>query len=590
MKISMVFPPAVCLPNQVYYSLPLFAAVLRRAGHEVRCVDLNLIAADLLLDDGMAQSLYLGVGGRMVEAARAHGSAAAESLRANLERGLALAMKGESCKRNLRDPERFYDQATFRDSFWTIVDILAAYYELDPVISPFRPTFAADLVANQRADRWTTMLELYDRGLLDEALAGAPDVVGITIAFPEQAVESVRLLRKIRQRAPHVRLVVGGPLVTGFPDQWLTDGLLLDYCDYVVIGDGETAFVELLEAIEGRRAIESVRNLAWRDGRGVLRRPSGPRHLVDLDELPVPDFTAVDMARYFLPEPIYPLMLSRGCYWGKCTFCSIGWRENYRMASPAKIREDVVAVARDYGGRFVQLQDSSVPPKAARHLSSAIRDEDLEVYWTSSMKFERCFLDPEYCRHLGGAGGCRSLHMGFESSDQRLLDLMQKGYEVQDLPRMLDNLRAAGVSAELLWFIGFPTQTRRDVLDTAMYLYEHRHRFGLTSFVGDYYLHPDTEVFQRPWDFGVTVTGMDNDHCVYVVEKGISQEEAGTLKRMLASNNNRTLICNGSHLPHVAVTGNVRGLERVIQVPPEVVAYCSSAEPSSATSPGPAQS
>lgn len=248
------------------------------------------------------------------------------------------------------------------------------------------------------------------------------------------------------------------------------------------------------------------------------------------------------------------------------------------MASEAKIRAEVLEVAQRYGGRLVQLQDSSVPPKAAKLLSGVIRDEGLEVYWTSSMKFETCIKDRDYCLHLGGDGGCRSLHMGFESSDQRLLDLMDKGYDIADLPLMLRNLRDAGISAELLWFIGFPTQTRRDVLDTAMYLYDHRDLFGLTSFVGDYFLHPDTEVFERPQDFGVTVTGLDNDHCIYVVSEGISQEEAQQLKRMLSSNNNRTLICNGSHLPHIAITGNVAGLERAINVPPEVIEFCT-AEP-----------
>ena len=579
MNVSILFPPSICLPNQAYYALPLFSAVLRRAQHEPRAIDLNLIAADLLLDDKMAESIFGDIGERMVEQIAASDRAAASALRANLDASLPLVMQGESCKRALRDPQRFYDQATFKHAFWTIVDILAAFYELDPVISPFRETFVADMLANQRADAWTTMLELYDRGLLDEAIAGSPDVIGITLAFPEQAVETVRLMRKIRERAPHVKIVVGGPLVTGFADKWLADGWLLDYCDYVVLGDGETAFVELLDAIEGRRAIEDVRNLVYRDARGELRLPSGPRHLEDMDELPVPDFSAIDLPRYFVPEPIYPLMLSRGCYWGECTFCSIGWRENYRMVSKEKMRADVLEVARNNGGRFVQLQDSSIPPKAAKLLSSVVREEELELHWTGSMKFEQCFNDAEYCGHLGGAGGCRSLHMGFESSDQRLLDLMAKGYEFDDLPGMLAKLKAAGISTELLWFIGFPSQSRKDVLDTAMFLYDNRDMFGLSSFVGDYYLHPDTEVFERPQDFGVTVTGMDNDHCVYVVSEGISMDEAATLKRMLSTNNNRTLICNGSHLPHYAITGHARGLERQIDVPAEVVEFCSTDAP-----------
>jgi radical SAM superfamily enzyme YgiQ (UPF0313 family) len=207
-------------------------------------------------------------------------------------------------------------------------------------------------------------------------------------------------------------------------------------------------------------------------------------------------------------------------------------------------------------------------------MADAVLAENLGLTWIAPFKFERVLTRPEYCDHLG-RGGCRSMLMGFESSDQRLLDLMQKGYDVQHLESMLANLRGAGISAELLWFIGFPTQTRKDVLDTAMYLYERRGRFGLTAFVGEYNLHPDTEVFERAKDFGVTVHGIDDNHCLYSVESGISSDEAATLRRMLSGNNNRTLTCNGSHLPHLSVTGiDLSGLERPPIVPPEVVAYC----------------
>tara|TARA_R110002072_G_scaffold177524_2_gene333465 strand:- start:46315 stop:48111 length:1797 start_codon:yes stop_codon:yes gene_type:complete len=576
MNVSMLFPPSICLPNQVYYSLPLFAAVLARAGHTAYTADLNLIAADMLLDRDMADTMHEVAIARLVTPKEVSNPALAAATRSQLESSFASARRGEDFKKTLRDPHSFYDQRQFHDAFWGIVDVLGAYYQLDPVISPFRATFAADMRANQEADAWTPMLELYDRGLLDESLAGSPDVIGVSIAFPEQAVEAIRLLRKLREHAPDVKLVVGGPLISGFVDRWFEDDLLLDYCDYVVLGDGETAFVELLEAIEGKRAFGDVRNLAWRDAEGIVHRPTAPYFLEALDDLPVPDFDAVDMARYFLPEPIYPVMLSRGCYWGKCTFCSIGWRENYRMASEEKIREDIAAISERFGARFLQLQDSSVPPKAARYLSTAIRDLQLDMHWVSNMKFEKVLMDREYCEHLGGAGGCRSLHLGFESADQRLLDLMAKGYNFADLPEMLENMQHGGISAEMLWFIGFPSQTRQDILDTAMFLQEHSDRFGLSSFVGDYFLHPDTEVFERPEDFGVTVRGIDNDHCQYDVSSGVTQEEATALKGMLSGNNNRTLVCNGSHLPHLAVTGHLRELARPMHVTDAVRTFCTS--------------
>jgi tRNA A37 methylthiotransferase MiaB len=485
MNITLVFPPSICLPNQVYYSLPLLAGVVRRAGHVPSCVDLNLAAADRLLDARMVEDLEL-VTRRFAAAAAARGDqATAAAIAANLDRVLPLLREGAGMKRDLRDPVRFWDQPRFKQCFWGIVDILGYCYQLDERISPFRASFARDVLDNQRRDPWTAMLELWERGLVDEIFRTKPDVIGLSIAFPEQAAESIRTLRRIRERDPSLPIVVGGPLVSGYPEQWLGDGWLLDFCDYVVLGDGETALVELLDALAGKRELESVRHLVRRDARGEVRRPAGPPQLEDLDGLPLPDFAACEMSRYFLPEPIYPLMLSRGCYWGKCTFCSIGWRENYRAASFEKIRADARHVARTYGGRFVQLQDSSAPPKSAKHLAQAIEEEGLGLTWVTGMRFEKIFTDLEACRQLA-RGGCRSLLMGFESSDQRLLDLMEKGYRLEDLPVMLRNLREAGISAELLWFIGFPTQTRQDVLDTARFLYERRDQFGLTAFVGEY--------------------------------------------------------------------------------------------------------
>ncbi len=70
----------------------------------------------------------------------------------------------------------------------------------------------------------------------------------------------------------------------------------------------------------------------------------------------------------------------------------------------------------------------------------------------------------------------------------------------------------------------------------------------MSAFVGDYFLHPDTEVFERLANFGIEILGLDNDHVQYTVDCGMQPEEASLLKKLLAGNNNRTLTCNGSHL------------------------------------------
>jgi radical SAM superfamily enzyme YgiQ (UPF0313 family) len=288
----------------------------------------------------------------------------------------------------------------------------------------------------------------------------------------------------------------------------------------------------------------------------------------------LPDYGAVDMHRFFAPHPIYPVILSRGCYWGECSFCSYGWRVPYRVSSEEQIRKLARHVSRTFGGRYVQLHDSSVPPEAARMFCEAVADEGLGLVWTGEMKFDRAFLDPEYCRTLG-RGGCRSILMGLESANPRILKLMRKGFLLEEVPRMLANLRENGVSTELLWFIGFPTETREDVLRTVQWLVEHRELYGMTSFVGNFGLHPDADVYAHPGDYGITISGHQNGYGCYVAESGMMQEEALELTGMLAHTNNRTLAVNGSQLLHLDVSGlDLTGLARPMSVPPEVVRMC----------------
>ena len=570
MRTTLVFPPSLCLPNQVYHALPLLGGALRAAGRSWRGVDLNVESAHLLCSEERIERLLhraRELSGRVASVTPPGGTDAFAVLEAKLLASpAALAL--------VRDPVHGFDQSRYRDAFWCLVDTLGFLYQRDPIVSPFRPELGTDIERLLQEDAWTPMRDLWEEGLLDELLAGEPEFVGVTLAFPEQTLEAFRLARLVRSRSPGTHLCLGGPLLNVHPERWLADGWLLRYFDSAVLGEGDRSIVELLDALEGRGSLESVTNLVWRDARGSLVRNDPEPVLEDMDALLLPDFRGIDLGRYFNPRPVHTLMLSRGCYWGKCTFCSIGWRENYRCLGDERIAAQARDLAQSYGARYVDMADSSVPPRAARVLADVIDHERLGLHWKGGMKFTQHFLDRDYCEGLG-RGGCRSLLIGYESANQQVLDRMAKGYRLDQAPEMLLNLRTAGISAELLWFVGFPGESRAEALRTVEWMLEHRSLFGLTAFVGDYQLHPDTEVFEHPERFGVTVIDQDNGYCRYVVASGLQQDELAVLKRLLAVNNNRTLVCSGCHLPHLVEGGlDLSGLERPLQLPVEVVEFC----------------
>lgn len=554
MRVTIAFPSSLSLPNQIYYSLPILAGALRRAGHEPRCVDLNLAAADRLLDDRMAERyLKMAHDTLSLKAAAGSGDCAAASRRALAELEPNVR-EGERFKLLLRDKDKFYDQELFLRAFLGIKDALSFYYQLDAVFSPYRKRFGADVIEHVEAEPWSPLSDLYREGLVDEVLANEPELVGVCVAFPEQAADSVCLARALRTRRPDLHICFGGPLLNVKPDAWLADDWLLRYADTIVLGDGAKALAELCDALEGRRDLEQVPNLVYRDGSGKVRRPDGVPLLEEMDELPLADFDACDLNRAFLPRPIYPLATSLGCYWGKCAFCSSGWREHFRQASLDRLRQELLAISRQPEARYVQLQDSCAPPRGAAMLAQVIQEENLDLYWVGGMRLEQDFLDRSFCENLA-RGGCRSLCLGFESANQQVLDTMDKGFLLEQVPAMLDNLRQSGISADLVWFVGFPTETESHVRKTLEFLYDHRHRYGMSSFVGDYQMHPDTVVFRRPQDFGVKILGMDNGFSRYITEQGIQQDRLLEIKQRLAVIDNRTLMCNGSHLPHLVESG-----------------------------------
>ena len=140
-------------------------------------------------------------------------------------------------------------------------------------------------------------------------------------------------------------------------------------------------------------------------------------------------------------------------------------------------------------------------------------------------------------------------------------------------------LHLRSIIYELLWFLGFPTETRQEVLRTARYLMDHRPLFGLASFVGSYELHPDTRIHDFPEDYGVTLLGEREGRYLYTVETGMGMEEKDHLTRLFASTENRNLACNGAHLPHLVERGlDLSDIEHPMRIPEEVITFCAKEE------------
>ncbi len=187
-----------------------------------------------------------------------------------------------------------------------------------------------------------------------------PEVIGLS-CMTFQRRTALRLIRRLRAWCPSARLVAGGYDPSLATDAWTgADGV-----DFVVRGEGEITFRDLLRAIESGAppaALSSIAGLSWRGEDGVFvhndDRPASHR----LDEtLALPRRGARVLQGYtFLGDQVDVVETSRGCTF-ECSFCSIIEMRgrNFYTRELARVMEDI-ADARHHGARVIFLVDDNV--------------------------------------------------------------------------------------------------------------------------------------------------------------------------------------------------------------------------------------
>jgi len=112
-----------------------------------------------------------------------------------------------------------------------------------------------------------------------------PDVLGLS-AMSFQYFTARKIARLVKREFPGTLVVLGGYHATQMYRE-LADSPEAEVLDFIIRGEGDRAFDELLDALDGRRPMESVKGLSFKQ-KDVFRH-NGERELEDLREIALPD-------------------------------------------------------------------------------------------------------------------------------------------------------------------------------------------------------------------------------------------------------------------------------------------------------------
>ncbi|MFA6449709.1 MAG: radical SAM protein [bacterium] len=296
--------------------------------------------------------------------------------------------------------------------------------------------------------------------IVREAAEWGAETLGFSL-FSSNFCEHIKYIKRVKELSG-LKVIVGGKHASYYPRETLSHAEI----DYGVIGEGDITIGELLDSIEGKRSLESVDGIIFRNG-GELAETK-PRALVrDLDTLPFPARGLLNSNDYYsMVSPLKNVtlsMVSRGCPF-HCIFCAVGQTE-FRRRSKENVIEEIRICRDEFGVRLIDFQDSTfnVNLDFTKELCSEIAKSDTGIKFMARVRANK--VDAELVRLLKEAGFFFVM-IGIESGDPQILKRIRKDITLDDVRRSVSMFNKAGISVMGYFVLGLPGDTRETVMNT----------------------------------------------------------------------------------------------------------------------------
>jgi radical SAM superfamily enzyme YgiQ (UPF0313 family) len=584
MRILLIHPPDGMLPTVPYASMGTLSGVLMAAGHDVLVRDVSLeVIRTLLVREHLEGWFEQAEGVRLGLERKKNRSAAENHELLRLQRLLSTPResfaKVADALSVMRDGKRFLDP----DQFTAAFDVVQTCYRFAFSVGP--DNYLEAPVVGHAVFAPPTPTELPDppidayEPIITSLLAQKPDMVGITVPYNSSIFYGLKFAQALRKRAPKMTIAMGGAAIDSEAYNVKADPFYYKVLDYVMVGEGEVQFPRFADALGKGETPTHVNNLRWLKEDGTV----GATELVlvtDLNSVPGPDFSTLPLDDYLLPDPVATFQTSRGCYYGKCTFCSEIFRKGFRIRRPELVVADMVAIYEKTGIRHFQLWDSLAPPKTLKKIALEVKARGLPFEWMAETKFEKPYKDEDMIRTLA-EGGCTFLLFGFESASSKVLDLIDKGNDLDDVEEILALMMKHGIRAGTSWFIGFPGETEAEADLTHDFIGTRRDRITFSNYTRVFDIGADTIINEHPERFGIDIFEVSEGVLDYKYKDGTTHWDRDERDQAFYVRSDFVLVKNHVELHYakipvpeaLRITGQSRMGPLLRQIAPEAVPF-----------------
>jgi anaerobic magnesium-protoporphyrin IX monomethyl ester cyclase len=282
----------------------------------------------------------------------------------------------------------------------------------------------------------------------------------------------LEIIGTIKKELPQTIITLGGPDVRYNAENYLRQG-----ADYIVLGEGEETLYELTEYVSGKNiSRQTIAGIAYLDSDHFTQNAERQK-IKELNDLPVPNRHKIDLHLYldawkkFHGKNAISVSTMRGCPY-TCKWCSRAvYGLSYRRRAPEKVVEELLAIKQNYNPDSLWFVDDvfTISHKWLEGFRDELRKNDLVIPYECITRADR--MNDEVIRVLKETG-CFRVWIGAESGSQKVIDLMDRRVDVNQVRDMIRLSKKHGIEAGTFIMLGYPGETEADISETIRHLKE----------------------------------------------------------------------------------------------------------------------
>lgn len=318
-------------------------------------------------------------------------------------------------------------------------------------------------------------------------------IYGFSIVVGNHHLDEVdKIAKLIRQKSPQSIIVYGGSLPSSIPEMVLQNCA----CDYVVHGEGEKTFPELVKALRKNELFPlGIQGVYFKKDGKVFGMPN--KRIGKLDRSSNPDFSFFDMGYYvnYLRETgqSWEIMASRGCR-GSCSFCYKFMGNGLSFRSVDHVLDEIEYLIKSFNiPRFYFVDENFLEIKDY-FLKFIEKKNKRGLQFTFVAQSRIDVIDEETCK-IGSANGLVCISSGIESASQETINRVNKRILIDEVKEKLGLMRRYNIRPAVSFIIGFPWDTEKDYVDMIEFIGSNKlEKHGKLHYLTPL---PSTRIFQH---------------------------------------------------------------------------------------------